>query len=76
MVGSGRVGPGRAGPGWAGSSRKWVLYMKTNFFCSMDYVPKINTKRDNHCCELLYVTAEGVKLLNVQLYLHFLQHTR
>ena len=31
------------GLGRAGSSRIFVLNVETNFFCSMDYVPKINT---------------------------------
>ena len=43
MVGSGRTGSWRIG----------VLYMKTNFFCFMDYVPKINSKRDMCCCFFL-----------------------
>ena len=50
---------GRIGASQAGSSRIWVLNVKTNFFCSMDYVPKINTKRDMRYCDLSYVTAEG-----------------
>ena len=33
--------------------------MRTTLFCSVDYVPKIKTKRDMRCCELPYVTAEG-----------------
>ena len=62
MVGSGLVGLHRAG-----SSRKWVLYMKTNFFCSLDYVPKINTKPDMRCLELQYVIAEGGSRLRATL---------
>ena len=45
--------------GRAGSSRFWVLYMKTKFVCSMELVPKINTKRDMRCCGLPYVTGKG-----------------
>ena len=48
-----------AGSGRVGSSRIWVLNMNTNFFCSVDYVHKINSKRDMRCCDLPYVTAEG-----------------
>ena len=33
--------------------------MKTMFFCSMDYVPKNNTKRHMRYCEFTYVTAKG-----------------
>ena len=33
----------------------------------MDYVPKINTKRDMRCCELPYVTAEGGSRLQATL---------
>ena len=44
------------------------------FFCSMDYVPKINTKRDMRCCELPYVTAEGGSRLRATL-ATFLTHT-
>ena len=32
---------------------------ENKLFCPMDYVPKINTKRDMRCCGLLYVTSEG-----------------
>ena len=33
----------------------------------MDYVPKINTKRDMRCLELQYVTAKGGSLLQATL---------
>ena len=35
--------------------------MDTKFFPSMDYVPKIITKRDMRCCEFPYVTAGDPK---------------
>ena len=52
MVGSGRVGPCRLITDMGSIHEK-------NFFCLMDYVPKINTKRDMRCCQFPNVTAEG-----------------
>ena len=39
--------------------------MKTVFFCYMDYMPDINTKRDMRCCEFTYLTVEGASRLQV-----------
>ena len=42
----GRAGLGRARSVRAGSSQIVVLHIAAYFFCSMDYVAKINTKQD------------------------------
>ena len=53
---TGRAWPRRAGPIDYGYGFLKVEKKKL-FFC-IDYVPKINTKRDMRCCGFPYVTAE------------------
>ena len=59
------VGPGLVGPG------RFITDMgsihENKLFCSLDYVAKMNTKRDMRCCELPYVITEGGSRLRATL---------
>ena len=62
----------RGGSDRVSSSRMLVLHIKTMFFFSKDYVPKIDTMRAMRCCKLPFVTAEGGSQLRTRLQLNLL----